>query len=60
MIMDKFETQFEDLDVQTSYMETSMGQTTAMTTPVRESTHHSPSFFFIIRFGFVFIFRETK
>ncbi|KAI9103222.1 Snf7 family [Phlyctochytrium arcticum] len=33
MIMDKFENQFEDLDVQTQYMESSMGQTTSMTTP---------------------------
>lgn len=33
MIMDKFESQFEDLDVQTQYMESSMGQTTSMTTP---------------------------
>ncbi|KAJ3322513.1 Charged multivesicular body protein 1a [Blyttiomyces sp. JEL0837] len=33
MVMDKFEQQFEDLDVQTSYMESAMGQTTAMTTP---------------------------
>ena len=32
--MDKFESQFEDLDVQTSYMESSMSQSTAMTTPV--------------------------
>eukprot|EP00842_Homolaphlyctis_polyrhiza_P006855 jgi/Hompol1/759/HPOL_003915-RA len=31
--MDKFEKQFEDLDVQTEYMENSMGQTTAITTP---------------------------
>lgn len=31
--MDKFESQFEDLDVQTSYMENSMGQTTAISTP---------------------------
>lgn len=31
--MDKFEQQFEDLDVQTEYMENSMGQTTALTTP---------------------------
>lgn len=31
--MDKFETQFENLDVQTEYMENSMGQTTAITTP---------------------------
>ena len=33
MVMDKFESQFEDLDVQTQYMEKSMGNTTAMTTP---------------------------
>ncbi|RKO95690.1 hypothetical protein CXG81DRAFT_13475 [Caulochytrium protostelioides] len=33
MIMDKFEHQFEDLDVQTEYMENAMGQTTAQTTP---------------------------
>ncbi|KAI8848598.1 charged multivesicular body protein [Chytridium lagenaria] len=33
MVMDKFESQFEDLDVQTSYMEGAMSQTTAMTTP---------------------------
>lgn len=33
MVMDKFEQQFEDLDVQTDYMENSMGQTTALTTP---------------------------
>ncbi|KAI8822583.1 Snf7 family [Fimicolochytrium jonesii] len=33
MVMDKFEQQFEDLDVQTQYMESSMGQTTAMSTP---------------------------
>ncbi len=31
--MDKFESQFEDLDVQTSYMESAMGQTTASATP---------------------------
>jgi len=31
--MDKFEQQFEDLDVQTSYMEGSMSQTTALSTP---------------------------
>jgi charged multivesicular body protein 1 len=31
--MDKFEQQFEDLDVQTGYMENSIGQTTAQTTP---------------------------
>ncbi|KAJ3110840.1 Charged multivesicular body protein 1a [Physocladia obscura] len=34
MVMDKFEQQFEDLDVQTSYMENAMGQTTAMATPM--------------------------
>lgn len=33
MVMDKFETQFEDLDVQTQYMEGTMGNTTAMSTP---------------------------
>lgn len=33
MVMDKFETQFEDLDVQTSYMEGTIGNTTAQTTP---------------------------
>lgn len=33
MVMDKFEQQFEDLDVQTEYMENSMGQTTATMTP---------------------------
>ncbi|KAJ3092331.1 Charged multivesicular body protein 1a [Quaeritorhiza haematococci] len=32
-VMDKFEQQFEDLDVQTSYMESSIGQTTALSTP---------------------------
>lgn len=31
--MDKFETQFSDLDVQTSYMEGAMSSTTATTTP---------------------------
>ena len=33
MIMDKFEKQFEDLDVQSQYMENSMSQTTALSTP---------------------------
>lgn len=33
MVMDKFEQQFENLDVQVEYMENSMGQTTALTTP---------------------------
>jgi charged multivesicular body protein 1 len=34
--MDKFETQFEDLDVQSSYMENAMGTTTATATPQDE------------------------
>ncbi|KAF8165490.1 vacuolar assembly protein DID2 [Crassisporium funariophilum] len=33
MVMDKFETQFTDLDVQTSYMEDAMSSTTATSTP---------------------------
>ncbi|KAI0310155.1 Snf7-domain-containing protein [Amylostereum chailletii] len=33
LVMDKFETQFSDLDVQTSYMEDTMGATTATSTP---------------------------
>ncbi|KDN37820.1 hypothetical protein K437DRAFT_259658 [Tilletiaria anomala UBC 951] len=33
LVMDKFETQFEDMDVQTSYMEGTMGATTASVTP---------------------------
>ena len=36
MIMDKFEGQFEDLDVQTSSMEGAISQTTAMSTPQEE------------------------
>ncbi|GLH08536.1 hypothetical protein R5R35_013649 [Gryllus longicercus] len=32
-LMDKFETQFEDLDVQSSYMENTMSQTTTTTVP---------------------------
>lgn len=32
-VMDKFETQFSDLDVQTSYLESAMSSTTATTTP---------------------------
>jgi charged multivesicular body protein 1 len=31
--MDQFEKQFEDMDVQSEYMEKSMNQTTALTTP---------------------------
>jgi charged multivesicular body protein 1 len=34
--MDKFESQFEDLDVQSSYMENAMGSTTATSTPQDE------------------------
>ena len=34
--MDKFEAQFEDLDVQSSYMENAMGSTTATATPQDE------------------------
>ncbi|CEH12357.1 probable did2-class e vacuolar-protein sorting and endocytosis factor [Ceraceosorus bombacis] len=33
LVMEKFEQQFEDMDVQTSYMEGTMGATTAQTTP---------------------------
>ncbi|KAF8969493.1 Snf7-domain-containing protein [Flammula alnicola] len=33
MVMDKFETQFTDMDVQTSYMEDAMSSTTAISTP---------------------------
>jgi charged multivesicular body protein 1 len=31
--MEKFESQFEDLDVQSSYMENAMGSTSAVSTP---------------------------
>src|SRR4051812_45938755 len=34
--MDKFEAQFEDIDVQTQYMEGAMGNTTSMSTPQEE------------------------
>lgn len=33
MVMDKFESQFSDLDVQTSYMEATMSDTTAVNAP---------------------------
>jgi charged multivesicular body protein 1 len=33
LVMDKFESQFADLDVQTSYMEDTMQNTTAVSTP---------------------------
>lgn len=36
MVMDKFEGQFEDLDVQTGYMENAMGGATTLTTPQDE------------------------
>lgn len=36
MVMDKFETQFEDLDVQTGYMEGAMAGTTTLNTPQDE------------------------
>ncbi len=32
-LMEKFEKQFEDLDVQTGYMENAMGDTTTLTVP---------------------------
>jgi charged multivesicular body protein 1 len=36
MVMDKFESQFEDLDVQTEYMEGAMGGATTLTTAPSE------------------------
>ena len=36
MVMDKFESQFSDLDVQTSYMEETMSNTTAVSMPQDE------------------------
>jgi len=33
MVMDKFEAQFSDLDVQTGYLEDAIGTTTAISTP---------------------------
>jgi charged multivesicular body protein 1 len=36
MVMDQFESQFEDLDVQTEYMEGAMAGTTTLTTPQDE------------------------
>lgn len=35
-VMDKFESQFEDLDVKTQYMEGTMNATTAMSTPAEQ------------------------
>lgn len=37
-LMDKFESQFETLDVQTAQMEDTMGNTTTLTTPQVTST----------------------
>ncbi|KAI0034109.1 vacuolar assembly protein DID2 [Vararia minispora EC-137] len=39
LVMDKFESQFSDLDVQTSYMEDTMGATTAVSTPQDQVDH---------------------
>ncbi|KAG0015269.1 Vacuolar-sorting protein SNF7 [Entomortierella chlamydospora] len=36
MVMDTFESQFEDLDVQTKYMENTMGNQSALSTPQDE------------------------
>lgn len=36
MVMDKFESQFEDMDVQADYMESSMNGANAVTTPQSE------------------------
>lgn len=33
MVMEKFETQFEDMNVQTAYMEGAMGDSAAVSTP---------------------------
>lgn len=35
-VMDQFEKQFEDLDVQSEYVQTAMGQSSALTTPASE------------------------
>ena len=35
-VMDQFEKQFEDMDVQSEFMENAMGQTTSLTTPASE------------------------
>lgn len=37
--MDKFEKQFEDLDVQSSYMENTMSSTTTVTVPQNDVEH---------------------
>ena len=39
LVMDKFESQFSDLDVQTSYMEEAMSNTTAVSTPQDEEVN---------------------
>lgn len=38
-LMDKFERQFEDLDVQSSYMETAMGSTVTTNVPQNDVDH---------------------
>nr|GBN79470.1 Charged multivesicular body protein 1b [Araneus ventricosus] len=38
-LMDKFEKQFEDLDVQSSYMENTMSSTTTVTVPQNDVDH---------------------
>lgn len=38
-LMDKFESQFEDLDVQSSYMENAMSQTTTTAIPQNDVEH---------------------
>lgn len=47
MIMDKFEKQFENLDVQSQYMENAMGSSTTLTVPEDQvdSLMHQVSFF---------------
>nr|ODN87002.1 charged multivesicular body protein 1 [Cryptococcus depauperatus CBS 7841]ODO01264.1 charged multivesicular body protein 1 [Cryptococcus depauperatus CBS 7855] len=39
MVMDRFESQFADLDVQTNYMESTMSDTTAIATPQDQVDH---------------------
>jgi len=38
-VMDQFERQFENMDVQSEYMEKSINQTTALTTPQVQYIH---------------------
>uniref|UniRef100_A0A8D3AJ93 Charged multivesicular body protein 1b n=1 Tax=Scophthalmus maximus TaxID=52904 RepID=A0A8D3AJ93_SCOMX len=46
-LMDKFESQFETLDVQTAQMEDTMGNTTTLTTPQVTSTQEGAQSFFL-------------